>query len=278
MFTHSNRAHKHGFTLIELLVVIAIIAILAAILFPVFAKVREKARQTSCSSNMRQMGLALMQYVQDNDETYPVGVANDGGSGLGWAGQIYPFVKSNAVYTCPDDNSYTATKPDSLVSYAVNIAVTRSSNGGAAGSLAALNAPAKTVMLCEITGIPARPSNAGPGVSDASVAFGNLSSSTEGYAVYAFGGFGTGGHFATGFMGGHSDPAQYGYSSFATPLGRHTDGSNFLMTDGHVKWLRGAAVSNGNSAATASTGQAGTNAEGTEYGGSDSHAVTFSAK
>ena len=63
--------HAHGFTLIELLVVIAIISILAAILFPVFAKAREKARQIACLSNQKQIGLALFQYVQDNDETYP---------------------------------------------------------------------------------------------------------------------------------------------------------------------------------------------------------------
>jgi len=62
---------KRGFTLIELLVVIAIIAILAAILFPVFAKVREKARQTSCLSNEKQLGLAITQYVQDYDEKLP---------------------------------------------------------------------------------------------------------------------------------------------------------------------------------------------------------------
>src|SRR3984957_5324065 len=63
---------KKGFTLIELLVVIAIIAILAAILFPVFAAAREKARQTSCASNLRQLGLATLMYVQDYDETFPL--------------------------------------------------------------------------------------------------------------------------------------------------------------------------------------------------------------
>src|SRR5580704_7489517 len=76
------RRRTAGFTLIELLVVIAIIAILAAILFPVFAQAREKARQTSCISNLKQIGLATLQYVQDYDETYPDGWAPDGFSGL----------------------------------------------------------------------------------------------------------------------------------------------------------------------------------------------------
>src|SRR6516165_5669613 len=86
----SARDSVFGFTLIELLVVIAIIAILAAILFPVFAKVREKARQTMCLSNEKQMGLAYMQYVQDYDETY-VFSQLWGGPGHGWAGHLYPY-------------------------------------------------------------------------------------------------------------------------------------------------------------------------------------------
>src|ERR1700712_4301073 len=90
---------QRGFTLIELLVVIAIIAILAAILFPVFAKAREKARQTACISNMKQMGLGFMMYVQDNDEAFP----SSAYYGYGWGGKIYPYVKSKPVYTCPDD-------------------------------------------------------------------------------------------------------------------------------------------------------------------------------
>ncbi|MBI2298946.1 MAG: DUF1559 domain-containing protein [Armatimonadetes bacterium] len=90
---------KHAFTLIELLVVIAIIAILAAILFPVFAKAREKARQSSCSSNLKQLGLALMSYMQDYDETT---VDHCGQTTANcWAVSIYPYVKNAQLWGCP---------------------------------------------------------------------------------------------------------------------------------------------------------------------------------
>ena len=92
---------RRGFTLIELLVVIAIIAILAAILFPVFAKAREKARQSSCNSNLRQLGTGLIMYAQDYDECTPIGF-----SGLGWwtgtwKERLYPYVKNYQLYDCP---------------------------------------------------------------------------------------------------------------------------------------------------------------------------------
>ena len=103
---------RSGFTLIELLVVIAIIAILAAILFPVFQKVREKARQTTCLSNLKQIGLALTQYVQDSDETFPFGDLYPAAPGVWpddaprWSSTrtLQPYIKSYAVYTCPDDS------------------------------------------------------------------------------------------------------------------------------------------------------------------------------
>ncbi|MCC7491605.1 MAG: DUF1559 domain-containing protein [Fimbriimonadaceae bacterium] len=101
---------RRGFTLIELLVVIAIIAILAAILFPVFAKAREKARQSSCASNEKQLALAFQQYKQDYDEKWPA-VYNDHGGAMRriWGEVIVPYIKSNQIYACPSANIDTAT-------------------------------------------------------------------------------------------------------------------------------------------------------------------------
>jgi len=111
MFTQSSPAERRrsGFTLIELLVVIAIIAILAAILFPVFAKAREKARQTTCLSDLKQIGLGLLQYNQDYDETYCM--TNVPTDVLCWAQQIFPYTKSSDVYKCPDNPDAATFKP-----------------------------------------------------------------------------------------------------------------------------------------------------------------------
>ena len=94
------RAGRRGFTRIELLVVIAIIAILAAILFPVFARAREKARQTSCLSNVKQLMLAVQQYAQDYDERMP-----RHGNNPDWTEQIYPYVKNVQVFNCPSSST-----------------------------------------------------------------------------------------------------------------------------------------------------------------------------
>jgi prepilin-type N-terminal cleavage/methylation domain-containing protein/prepilin-type processing-associated H-X9-DG protein len=99
---------KKGFTLIELLVVIAIIAILAAILFPVFAQAREKARQASCMSNLKQISLAELQYVQDYDEKYSGSYNNSPAGRVYYPELIYPYTKSAQIYFCPDagDNDH----------------------------------------------------------------------------------------------------------------------------------------------------------------------------
>ncbi len=118
MVTSTPINKKNGFTLIELLVVIAIIAILAAILFPVFARARENARRTSCLSNLKQIGLGVMQYLQDNDERYPMVYANNHntpGDGIRyiasspaytfWQQMIFPYVKSHQLFFCPNSPS-----------------------------------------------------------------------------------------------------------------------------------------------------------------------------
>lgn len=137
------RRKTNGFTLIELLVVIAIIAILAAILFPVFAKAREKARQSACLSNMKQMGLGVMMYKDDNDQTYPpVVVFEDtawtGPTGnlmgsdtgfwdhaWGWQQLIYPYTKNMSICRCPSSSSKgtNATEAVGKRNYGANVSI-----------------------------------------------------------------------------------------------------------------------------------------------------------
>jgi prepilin-type N-terminal cleavage/methylation domain-containing protein/prepilin-type processing-associated H-X9-DG protein len=115
---------RRGFTLIELLVVIAIIAILAAILFPVFAQAREKARQATCLSNLKQIGLGVMMYTQDYDEAYPSASTNDdalgvtsweaSGSGRNIKELIVPYTKNLNIWQCvSDSNGWFATYKNS---------------------------------------------------------------------------------------------------------------------------------------------------------------------
>lgn len=169
------KPQKRGFTLIELLVVIAIIAILAAILFPVFQKVRENARRASCQSNMKQIGLAVIQYTQDADEKYPVRViATNPPNGPNennatpnlfmWTEAIYPFVKSTEVFKCPDNNSIDNNgkmqQTQLPLSYAANAVDVDNGNAtnptgpfgagdGIGASLAQIDSPANTVEVLE---------------------------------------------------------------------------------------------------------------------------------
>jgi len=140
---------QSGFTLIELLVVIAIIAILAAILFPVFAKVREKARQTSCASNLKQIGLGIVQYVQDYDEQYPLlRHWNTGNSAPTWRDDVNTYIKSTGVFRCPS-NTAGQTEPGNnamATSYGANALVLRDAPSL---SSANLQEPASKIVVAE---------------------------------------------------------------------------------------------------------------------------------
>ena len=241
----SSLRSRGGFTLIELLVVIAIIAILAAILFPVFAKAREKARQASCASNEKQLGLGLLQYVQDNDEKF-YSLGSD--PGLGWASADYPYVKSAGVYHCPDDSTPTTTnavgagETDYPVSYYIN------GNTASSPSLGQFNAPASTVLLAETQGAQVDVTNPAHDQSGTYNGYNSPSSNASGGIDWTHGAYYVNGSDSTNGPG--QPPVQngsaHGYN--LQQLAPHTGSCNWLFSDGHVKWLAPARVCPGNNA------------------------------
>ncbi len=266
----ARRGFTQGFTLIELLVVIAIIAILAAILFPVFQKVRENARRASCQSNEKQLGLAFIQYSQDNEEKYPVGYGNHRGGG--WAGPIYTYVKSAGVYVCPDD----ATTPDTTVnpprlpvSYGYNLDIAEAPRAGSPGIEPAMvgvggadgqvTSPAQTVLLFELRGSRAvftDPLEGGTARDRSSV-------SGDGLNLLSYDGADAEQSSNSALTGGAAPGGtQYSLGYIVTwastfqpqqwqETGRHMDGANYLLDDGHVKYFKPGSVANRQNAAQA---------------------------
>ena len=235
MTTDPTRRPSRAFTLIELLVVIAIIAILAAILFPVFAKAREKARQISCVSNMKQIGLGIIQYVQDNDEMMPPKggpyPANGYTAIVAWSSLVAPYINNGAgttstalkgnVYSCPDNPNTTTAYANiagpyqfssdyaANFNYAYNTEPQGGPNTAGDGSfgdygvgvnIASVTAPATTIALME--------NNHQSSDWDVDIVNPSFSNGSPNSGFYA----------------------------------GHTGAGNFLFDDGHVKSLRPAAT------------------------------------
>ncbi|MGM0493818.1 MAG: DUF1559 domain-containing protein [Armatimonadota bacterium] len=199
------KSRTSGFTLIELLVVIAIIAILAAILFPVFARAREKARQTSCMSNVKQLQLGILMYAQDFDEMLPTedynyGLGGTDGDGS-WRGVVFPYVKNSQLFICPS-HSPTSNVFDGSVadkgmnaSYAIN---DLHQDSGAptpprGATLARVDDPSSVIFLVESTGAD---DDIGPASNE------------------------------------------HGWTPTSDAFTRHNGGANYSFVDGHAKWLK----------------------------------------
>lgn len=257
--------HK-GFTLVELLIVVAICSILASILLPVFAQSREKGRQTGCLSNERQLGLAILQYAQDYDETLPNGInvnfnpIDPNGSvaparvwpGEGWAGQCHAYGATAALYRCASDASGVLQPSSYPVSYGYNAnlagVATQTTAPSTGASLTQLARPSVTVLLFEVANVFANVTDSLEGAENGGTPGINFSPSANGLdnRLYARTDWTTGieHKYATGYLGGRL-PFNPQSTQFADPYGRHSGGSNFLLMDGHVHWLRGATVSSG---------------------------------
>jgi len=204
---------RRGFTLIELLVVIAIIAILAAILFPVFARAREKARQSSCLSNLKQIGLAHLMYAQDYDESFLAGryhgvcifghLHNAGASGdiyaindyQGWATHIHPYINNTQIFRCPSRRWTTCT--DGSGAATITHAYLFNYDGCRNRPIAEIGMPALTMISMD-------------GQNSFVISSTNYKSTCM--------------------------------SAMGNGLTRHNDGGNIVFCDGHSKWMASGAI------------------------------------
>ena len=244
-----KRVSRSGFTLIELLVVIGIIAVLSAILFPVFANVREKARQINCSSNMRQIGMAMMQYVQDSDETFPLALFNypapppdPNGQMAEWNTAVAPYIKAGDVthrncggYSCPsfpvaDEGDQYHVRVDlfPIDDPADGVPLTDPNGDGSAvghtSTLSSVDDPSDKIMLLE----------AG---SHGVTAPGGIKWGFTSFSVNSWWWLRSGGTVNEDLVRGDCDGNNGWMTCGQLPRYRHNGTSNFLWLDGHVKTL-----------------------------------------
>lgn len=197
----SRQFRGSGFTLIELLVVIAIIAILAAILFPVFAKAREKARQTACLSNMKQIGLAMMMYIDDYDERFCK--VSPGPPPYTWFAPLYPYTKNSQILFCPSLRGKSSSG-NPQTDYLLNGCFAQGA------PLAVFDYPTSQIMVAER--IEAKPFRGYKPWPNDGVSWDNLGTYVHG-----------------------SSPMPH-LNKCAKD--RHNGGSNYAFADGHAKWLK----------------------------------------
>ncbi len=292
---------RKGFTLIELLVVITIIGLLAALLFPVFAKVRENGRRTVCQSNERQLGLAIFQYAADNNERFPVQGDVPGFAGDKWVSQCLPYFKNVELLRCPDDTTtgYSPLDPANLGSrlsvhyypdsYGLNSNLLRAvASGKTEANFSALSAPSQTTLLFEVdndataTIFQEAPALNGSATGNGGEECGGSSASqspTFPCGTSSGDPFNLVPLYATGNLGGRVLNGGMGSRV------RHEGGADYLACDGHAAWLPAENVSGGDSQPPGGAG-CGQDDTGATCRGSDAaagtanrrYALTFSVK